>query len=508
MANICLLVVKGNLRHRIEKLGMEKSPPQLSEDQAKLREIAVEMGFDCATPERPDWAGGAFVYLTRYHVGLIDATVQGHGLQLQSKHVLVSEEYVELVKTVLVATPGGSGREAFLTRRAGVIEKMDTLPVLFPGEQEVAVVHPDNKKLFLFGLPAELMETEELKGIDFDLLEYLTAPVSVQLMEPQGWINVWKYVCEEENEEWLQMRDEAYDEGPSITTETPWCTICSTWATVDHLKSDACRESVANKGISPGPLISAILKWAPMSSHMPDVRNRPVAADLTDDSSTEDKAMDDDISTEGPASDVCSVSGESLSSASGLVSGESIGSASGSSSWPQGQGNQKAKVWQVLLDDGWTDLSSERLQDIQKARQHGEVVISFKEKHGKHALFRYEIDIQSMVQTNMKTKKTRKLQEIEMSKEAGICPKPGCNLPAPGKNSATHCCKRCEAAHQMGVQKLHCNPLAPSEIWKKEHGPECTKHTGRWMGQLNAVQEEQAEVIPEHELDREHFVSC
>ena len=43
-------------------------------------------------------------------------------IELESKHVLVSREYRMILKEVLEAAPAGSGREAFLTRRAGVIE--------------------------------------------------------------------------------------------------------------------------------------------------------------------------------------------------------------------------------------------------------------------------------------------------------------------------------------------------------------------------------------------------
>ena len=39
---VLLLVIKGNLRHRIEKLGTEKTDGELNNPQLKLRRIAYE----------------------------------------------------------------------------------------------------------------------------------------------------------------------------------------------------------------------------------------------------------------------------------------------------------------------------------------------------------------------------------------------------------------------------------------------------------------------------------
>ena len=83
-SEISQLVVKGNLRHRIEKLGTEKEDNELTDSQMQLRHIARAMqkvlndlAKPCALPEsppqatkqqpppeRPSWANGAFLYLT------------------------------------------------------------------------------------------------------------------------------------------------------------------------------------------------------------------------------------------------------------------------------------------------------------------------------------------------------------------------------------------------------------------------------------------------------------
>eukprot|EP00929_Paragymnodinium_shiwhaense_P111238 TRINITY_DN7897_c0_g1_i1.p1 TRINITY_DN7897_c0_g1~~TRINITY_DN7897_c0_g1_i1.p1 ORF type:complete len:606 (-),score=114.40 TRINITY_DN7897_c0_g1_i1:157-1917(-) len=49
-----------------------------------------------------------------------------------------------------------------------------------------------------------------------------------------------------------------------------------------------------------------------------------------------------------------------------------------------------------------------------------------------------------------------------------------CGLPAPGRNSTTHCCRRCELTCQAG-RRLTQDPET-GQSWKKPHGPECTLH--------------------------------
>ena len=89
--------------------------------------------------------------------------------------------------------PQGSGREAFLKRRAGVVEK------------EECIAQPEDSKTFstsklpdsdadtgrlrnAFCLP-QLRLSDDLmvrRDIDLELLEFLTAPASVQMMDPES----------------------------------------------------------------------------------------------------------------------------------------------------------------------------------------------------------------------------------------------------------------------------------------------------------------------------------
>ena len=63
------------------------------------------------------------------------------------------------------------------------------------------------------------------------------------------------------------------------------------------------------------------------------------------------------------------------------------------------------------------------------------------------------------------------------------CPKLGCWYSAPGRNSRTHCCLRCQLADEAKVRQLHTNPgpRGKGERWKMGHGPECTSHLYRPM---------------------------
>ena len=130
-----MLVVKGNLRHIIVKLGCEKEWDDLSPAQRELRRIAVDQNFVVHSkgPERPIWANGAFLYLEPKHAKVIEKHVADCGLKLQSKHMLVSASILQLIERTLKAEPEGSGREALLLRRAGVIEKKEQMALLTDG---------------------------------------------------------------------------------------------------------------------------------------------------------------------------------------------------------------------------------------------------------------------------------------------------------------------------------------------------------------------------------------
>ena len=101
-----LLVTKGNLRHRIAKLGIEAPSETLSEDQRHLKRVAEAQFFDDEAEvggaeqpkERPAWAGGAFVYLNEADVLVARDEVKKDGVTLQSKHILVSSDIFPVLK--------------------------------------------------------------------------------------------------------------------------------------------------------------------------------------------------------------------------------------------------------------------------------------------------------------------------------------------------------------------------------------------------------------------------
>ena len=57
--HVWVLIVKGNLRHRIMKVGIEKlAHEELTGPQQRLREVVGAQRSD-GKPGRPDWAKGA-----------------------------------------------------------------------------------------------------------------------------------------------------------------------------------------------------------------------------------------------------------------------------------------------------------------------------------------------------------------------------------------------------------------------------------------------------------------
>ena len=240
---VLLLIIKGNLRHRIEKLGLEKTDEELNNPQYKLRRIAYEQTqphwYVEKAYERPQWANGAFVYLSQGHARVIESAIRVSGKTLQSKHLLVSPQFKPLVKEVLEASPEGPGREAFLLRRAGVIDEEERVELgqiwmtrlsgsgvnsidedtvassaddvsecstavssVTPAlRSDASTVCPEDvyydrrmKNIHLVQLDASIMNERD---IDFDLLEYLTSPTSVQRLNPDMWLAAWEHVCSE-----------------------------------------------------------------------------------------------------------------------------------------------------------------------------------------------------------------------------------------------------------------------------------------------------------------------
>ena len=122
-----MLIVKGNLRHRIMKVGIEKlAHEELTGPQQRLREAVEAQQFD-GKPGRPDWAKGAFVFVTVAHAASIEDVMQEWqskpGNELMSKHVIVSDSLKETLIEALNGEPPASmtGKDAFQYRRGSEI---------------------------------------------------------------------------------------------------------------------------------------------------------------------------------------------------------------------------------------------------------------------------------------------------------------------------------------------------------------------------------------------------
>ena len=86
-----------------------------------------------------------------------------------------------------------------------------------------------------------------LRTLGVDLVEFVAAPISVQKMSPELWLNVWVHVCSE-NPKWLKMRD------------TPCCTVCGRAGIFSsHLLAKECKAAREARNLAPGPLLKEIL---------------------------------------------------------------------------------------------------------------------------------------------------------------------------------------------------------------------------------------------------------
>ena len=140
---VWLLTVKGNLRHRIEKFGIElPCDAELTEPQSRLRKVAIAQQFD-GKLGRPDWANDAFVFVTVAHAASIQDTMQEwctkEGKKLKCKYVIVSESLEDLLLEVLSAQPpaGTTGKEAFQFNRSGQVDARATVRIKMRSMEEV-----------------------------------------------------------------------------------------------------------------------------------------------------------------------------------------------------------------------------------------------------------------------------------------------------------------------------------------------------------------------------------
>ena len=228
-------------------------------------------------------AKGAFIYLTKEDALVVPKFIAEKALLLQSKHILASNSLRRIVKMALGAMPELQGREGFLLRRAGAIETEEEwklpgssagpdaqedgfpsndLPVEGAGSAASGQDAPSQTDDFgpvkkhnavrLVQCDPSLMEDDRVKGLDLELLEFLTSPPSVQMLDPDMWMRVWEEVCKENK--WIDMRMD------QKSGDCPYCTVCGRWAEVSHLLSLKCSTKVTVRGNRQEPLLTAILE--------------------------------------------------------------------------------------------------------------------------------------------------------------------------------------------------------------------------------------------------------
>ena len=144
---IWILEMKGNLAHRLEILGCERSKEEgLWPDQIRLRRIAetqvdsfsVKCGWRVLErggsthehgPERPDWSNGAQIYLHPEHAEKIENVLESLDTKLYSKNIVISNGYLPMLLRLFIMSRGlqtrnkHGDREMFLMRRASHINK-------------------------------------------------------------------------------------------------------------------------------------------------------------------------------------------------------------------------------------------------------------------------------------------------------------------------------------------------------------------------------------------------
>ena len=127
---IAMLVLRGNLRDRIELLGVEKEVFERSDVQRDLQRIAEEQWAGHVRllrpgakgrEARPDIGNGALLYLTAEHMENFSNFLWKNHIIAQSKHVFVSLLFRGVVAGALDRPPFGSVRNNFLMSRAGTV---------------------------------------------------------------------------------------------------------------------------------------------------------------------------------------------------------------------------------------------------------------------------------------------------------------------------------------------------------------------------------------------------
>ena len=216
---VFVVTVKGNLRHRIEKLGVEiKNPGCWSDMQRVLMNVAIAQHFEELISDhwpRPKWAGGAFVYCTPGHAALLKDAVALLDFTLQSKHLFCSPEYLGALQACLAtgAEPHTRGKEAIWKHRAGKLTQWRIIELTGCPRLDTSKVHHEQ-------LPP-------------DIEDFVNAPSTVQCLAPETW----------DMDVWIQL---AINEPAYIAVEdTPngsraVCKMCGKKMSCQHLLFEGC----------------------------------------------------------------------------------------------------------------------------------------------------------------------------------------------------------------------------------------------------------------------------
>ena len=287
-----LFVLKGNLKDIIDKLGVEKYDAEFTSLARKLHKIVENQKqpwwIFAEAPDwsRPVWANGAFLFLSERHARIIGNSIESAGILLQSKHIVVSPQFKDVLKEVL-ETPARrirhEGIRQLLVRR--IVAKRVTICASHPSGARDRDLADDGSEASVAASPAKrefvsdasilcsedwdygrgyskilLLTLDPLimreRHIDIELLEYFTLPASVQRMCPEKWEEVWEIVCRE-NPFLAMKEDKTKPDGERF----PHCTLCSMWADVLHLLSPNCNLKRREQGYGrDDPLLGAILR--------------------------------------------------------------------------------------------------------------------------------------------------------------------------------------------------------------------------------------------------------
>ena len=122
---VWVFVARGNYRDRVERLGMELPQDQLTWDQRTLRGILEKCPLFDGKEERPGrthWSNGACIVITPDDAAAVNWSDKSErdyflGVQLQSKHIICSRCYYDLVIRLLHQGTWSPGHRCYIDKQ-------------------------------------------------------------------------------------------------------------------------------------------------------------------------------------------------------------------------------------------------------------------------------------------------------------------------------------------------------------------------------------------------------